>query len=102
MENNRFRRSVLAIAAVAGSMGLAAHAQADTDAPFAVEDLGSGYLLADGHGAEGKCGEGKCGATDEDKADAEGKCGEGKCGAADGPKEGAEGKCGEGKCGGAG
>ncbi|MEA2078569.1 MAG: hypothetical protein U9P00_01695 [Pseudomonadota bacterium] len=58
--------------------------------PFSMQDLDSGYMVADNQ--EGKCGEGKCGG----KKEAEGKCGEGKCG---GKKE-AEGKCGEGKCGG--
>jgi uncharacterized low-complexity protein len=65
------------------------------DNPFAMADLDSGYMLADGHkGEEGKCGEGKCGEKGE-----EGKCGEkgeeGSCG-----EKGEEGKCGEGKCGG--
>jgi uncharacterized low-complexity protein len=41
-----------------------------TDNPFALQSLGSGYMVA---GMEGKCGAGKCGA---------GKCGVGKCGAA--------------------
>lgn len=49
--------------------------------PFALNDLSSGYMVAE----EGKCGEGKCG-----EKEGEGKCGE--------EKEG-EGKCGEGKCG---
>ena len=66
------------------------------DNPFAMNDLGSGYMqVADNH--EGKCGEGK---------KKEGKCGEGKCGegkkkegkCGEGKKK--EGKCGEGKCGG--
>ena len=65
------------------------------DNPFAMNELSSGYMLADAH-AEGKCGEGKCG--EGKKADKEGKCGEGKCG--EGKKAEKEGKCGEGKCGG--
>jgi len=78
-------------------------AQADAN-PFAVTELGSGYMVA--ANAEGKCGEGKCGGaekerTKEEKA-GEGKCGEGKCGAkneaSDSEKKGGEGKCGEGKC----
>lgn len=40
------------------------------DNPFALQDLGSGYMVA---GMQGKCGAGKCGA---------GKCGIGKCGVA--------------------
>ncbi|HDP89858.1 MAG TPA: hypothetical protein ENN42_07880 [Thioalkalivibrio sp.] len=76
-------------AAFAGSMaGQAVAADAN---PFALTDLGGGYMVADNH-AEGRCGEGKCGGTmtqDQEKTQ-EGKCGEGKCG---------EGKCGEGKCG---
>ena len=107
MENRRFCHSVLAIGASAVAVALSvappasAGTPAESDALFTVEDLGSGYLLADGHGAEGKCGEGKCGAAEDGKTEAEGKCGEGKCGAAEGTKESAEGKCGEGKCGGA-
>jgi uncharacterized low-complexity protein len=83
--------------------------------PFAAQELGSGYNLANfnSHGDgdhEGKCGEGKCGEKDAaegkcgegkcgEKDAAEGKCGEGKCGEKDAKKD-AEGKCGEGKCGG--
>lgn len=71
--------------------------------PFAVNQLESGYQVADKH-ADGKCGEGKCG---EGKCggekDAEGKCGEGKCGEGKcGGEKTSEGKCGEGKCGGEG
>ena len=55
--------------------------------PFALNDLSSGYMVAE----EGKCGEGKCG-----EKEGEGKCGEGKCGEG---KDKGEGKCGEGKCG---
>lgn len=86
-------KTALGLAIISGSLAapLAAHA----GNPFVINDLGSGYQVADNH-AEGKCGEGKCG---EGSKDAEGKCGEGS-------KEG-EGKCGgemtkdnEGKCGG--
>jgi len=82
--------------------------------PFAMNQLSSGYVVADSH--EGKCGEkkaeeGKCGASKkaeegkcgEKRKAHEGKCGEGKCGAS---KKAKEGKCGaskkakEGKCGG--
>ena len=68
--------------------------------PFSMNELSSGYMMAD---AEGKCGdkgemkdesEGKCG--DKEDTSAEGKCGEGKCGE---KREAHEGKCGEGKCG---
>ncbi|MGQ0384696.1 MAG: HvfA family oxazolone/thioamide-modified RiPP metallophore [Gammaproteobacteria bacterium] len=67
-------------AALATSLAAAGTAQASS---FAVNALGSGYMLAAGeHGGgdkakEGKCGEGKCGGDKK----AEGKCGEGKCGA---------------------
>lgn len=53
-----------------------------TENPFAVQELQSGYSLADNHGAddmEGKCGEGSCG-DEEEKSEREGKCGEGTCG----------------------
>jgi uncharacterized low-complexity protein len=63
--------------------------------PFAMQDLGKGYQVAQKH-MDGKCGgdkakDGKCGG---DKKDAKGK--DGKCG---GEKKGKDGKCGEGKCG---
>jgi uncharacterized low-complexity protein len=71
------------------------------DNPFAMTELPGGYMVADSHAAEGKCGEGM-------KKDMEGKCGEGmkqgmdegmKKGMDEGMKKGMEGKCGEGKCG---
>jgi len=60
------------------------------DNPFQMNELSSGYMVAEG---EGNCGEGKCG--DKGEGEGEGKCGEGKCG----DKGEGEGKCGEGKCG---
>jgi uncharacterized low-complexity protein len=83
-------RNLIATAAVAGALTLGAAAQAAGN-PFAMTDLGRGYVVADNHGktAEGKCGEGKCGTkTKDEKKDKdakkdktmEGKCGEGKCG----------------------
>jgi uncharacterized low-complexity protein len=86
-------------AALLGAVGMA------NAGSFALNDLGTGYMLTGDKAAEGKCGEGKCGEKKAEgacgekakaegacgeKAKAEGKCGEGKCG---------EGKCGEGKCG---
>ncbi len=91
----KFSRKPLAVAlgtAFAATLGASSLAHAETS-PFAVQDLGSGYLLladaadsaapaepapdaaapaADAGAQSGKAGEGKCG---------EGKCGEGKCGA---------------------
>jgi len=56
--------------------------------PFAMNDLGNGYMqVAE---KEGKCGAGT-------KSPKDGKCGEGKCG--EGKKDAKDGKCGEGKCG---
>ncbi|MEX1994082.1 MAG: hypothetical protein WD929_05425 [Steroidobacteraceae bacterium] len=102
MSNRVLRKPVaLAIgAALATSIAAAGVAQASS---FAVNALGSGYMLSAGDPpaggekpAEGKCGEGKCGADKKGEGKCgEGKCGEGKCGA---DKKG-EGKCGEGKCG---
>jgi len=70
-----------------------AHAEGN---PFGMVEYGGGYMVADAHKAEGKCGEGKCGEGKE----AEGKCGEGKCGEGKEAKsKEAEGKCGEDKCG---
>ena len=77
---------------LAAAVGTAQAGMSVDQSPFAIQDLGNGYMLADSH-MEGKCGEGKCGG----KKEAEGKCGEGKCG---GDKAKKEGKCGEGKCGG--
>ena len=55
--------------------------------PFAMNDLGHGYMqVADSK--DGKCGAGK----KEEAKEKEGKCGEGKA-------KSTEGKCGEGKCG---
>ena len=81
--------------------------------PFSMNELSSGYMIAEGEGTcgdmggeastggtetkaeEGKCGEGKCG---EKRKAHEGKCGEGKCGAnkEESADKGAEGKCGAG------
>jgi uncharacterized low-complexity protein len=59
--------------------------------PFAMQDLGKGYQVAQKH-MDDKAKDGKKDAKGKD-----GKCGEGKCG---GDKKGKDGKCGEGKCGG--
>jgi len=69
--------------------------------PFSMNELASGYMVAEG--------EGTCGAMDETATKNEeststeatakaedGKCGEGKCGE---KRKAHEGKCGEGKCG---
>jgi len=63
------------------------------DNPFAMTDLGSGYMQVADKGKEGKCGEGK----KEETKKQEGKCGEGKCGEGKAKPKDAEGKCGEGK-----
>jgi uncharacterized low-complexity protein len=76
---------------LAAAIGTAQAALPVDQSPFAIRDVGSGYMLAESH-VEGKCGEGKCGG----KKESEGKCGEGKCGG----NKTTEGKCGEGKCGG--
>jgi uncharacterized low-complexity protein len=92
-------------AALTGGLLAAGTANAAAN-PFALSEMGSGYMQM----AEGKCGgnkaeEAKCGGKAEEakcggKAE-EAKCGgkaeEAKCGAK--PKA-EEGKCGEGKCGG--
>ena len=87
------------------ALGLAGGSAAQADAnPFAVTELGSGYMVA--ANAEGKCGgaeksgEGKCGGSD--KSEKRDKATEGKCAAkkdgGEADKKGGEGKCGEGKC----
>jgi uncharacterized low-complexity protein len=102
------KKSALTLAigsAFAVSMTAVPTAQAENN-PFAMQQLQTGYMLAqadtakDTKAPEGKCGgakakDGKCGGA---KAK-DGKCGEGKCGGAK-PKA-KDGKCGEGKCGGA-
>jgi len=85
--SNRVLKKPVALAIGAALMTSLATAGAAHASLFAVNALGTGYMLAAGDAAgdekpaEGKCGEGKCGADKK----AEGKCGEGKCG---------EGKCG--------
>jgi uncharacterized low-complexity protein len=91
IKSNNTMKAAISMALLSGTLGVAATAVAGEN-PFAINELPSGYQLAEGD-MEGKCGEGKCG---EGKKDGEGKCGEGKCG--EGDKDG-EGKCGEGKCG---
>lgn len=97
MKRNKTALSLAVGSAFAASMLSLPAAQADNN-PFAMQQLQSGYLLADNHAKpkEGKCGEGKCGGKKDAKAK-DGKCGEGKCGGA----KAKDGKCGEGKCGGA-
>ncbi len=73
--------------AVGGALALSVSTTsfAETENPFAIKSLSSGYQVADNQakGTEGKCSEGKC---------AEGKC-------AGDPTKAKDGKCGEGKCG---
>ena len=76
----------------AALLSLTLTANASSDNPFGLQELGADYQMTIAMSNESKCGEGKCGGTKP----AEGKCGEGKCG---GTKP-AEGKCGAGKCGG--
>ncbi|HSR63246.1 MAG TPA: hypothetical protein VLN56_07565 [Gammaproteobacteria bacterium] len=93
MSNKSKLKPVAAVLGTTFVVSMAASPVANAaDNPFQMNELSSGYMIADSH--EGKCGdkgeEGKCG----DKGE-EGKCGEGKCG----DKKESEGKCGEGKCG---
>lgn len=64
-------------------MGAGAVANA-AENPFGVQELQSGYNLADNSAEgdmEGKCGEGSCGEDkDKSKGEREGKSGEGTCG----------------------
>lgn len=86
------KKSALTLAigsAFAVSLTAVPTAQAENN-PFAMQQLQSGYLVADNHmGQDAKAKEGKCGdmsAKSKDKMKAtdkkmpEGKCGEGKCG----------------------
>ena len=105
MKSNSFKPLAAALGASMLATALAPAVSA-AENPFALNELRSGYQLAqaettegtdskpaegtDSKPAEGKCGEGKCGGD---------KPGEGKCG---GAAKAHEGKCcGEGKCGGA-
>ena len=104
MKSNSFKPMAAALGASMLATALAPAVSA-AENPFALNELKSGYQLAqaettDSKPAEGKCGEGKCGGgkmgedKGGDKTGTEGKCG--------GAAKGAEGKCcGEGKCGGA-
>ena len=78
---------------LAGALAIGA-AQANGN-PFAMQDLGKGYQVAQKHGGEAdKAKDAKCGG--DMKKDAKGK--DAKCG---NEKKMKDGKCGEGKCGGA-
>jgi len=86
--------SVFAVSLVAAPVANAA------SNPFGMQQLNSGYLVADAKAADGKCGdkkaaEAKCG--DKKAAEAkkkDGKCGTGKCGAKKDAKA-HDGKCGD-------
>ncbi|MBA6419541.1 HvfA family oxazolone/thioamide-modified RiPP metallophore [Pseudomonas neustonica] len=78
---NKFNTAMLTLGVTLVSAGVSVNA---AENPFAVQELQSGYNVADNHGEgdmEGKCGEGSCGEEkEESKSEAEGKCGEGTCG----------------------
>ncbi len=61
-------RKLIATAAMAGALTLGATVQA-AENPFAMTDLGRGYVVADNQTKmpEGKCGEGKCGTKTKDE-----------------------------------
>ncbi len=95
------KKSALTLAigsAFAVSLTAIPTAQAENN-PFAMQQLQSGYLVADNHmgkdgkAMEGKAMEGKCGGAKEKDMKAK----DGKCGNKAKMKDG---KCGEGKCGG--
>ena len=68
-------RKLIATAAMAGALTLGATVQA-AESPFAMTDLGRGYVVADNQTKmpEGKCGEGKCGTkTKDEKKDKDAK-----------------------------
>ncbi len=87
------KKTVLTTAiGLAGALAFGAVNAAEN--PFAMQDLGKGYQVADKH-MDGKCGgdkkkDGKCGG--DMKKGKDGKCGN--------EKKMKDGKCGEGKCGG--
>lgn len=91
----------LALGAALGASGIAMAGEHNSNNPFAMQSLDSGYMLAQSD----KAGEGKCGSEAKQKTN-EGKCG----GQKKAPKQTSEGKCGgqkqqpkqagEGKCGG--
>jgi len=93
--NHKKTALTLAIgSAFAASLTTIPAAQAG-NSPFAMQQLQSGYMVADSHmSKDGKAKEGKCGGKKEEEMKAK----EGKCGNTAKMKDG---KCGEGKCGGA-
>ena len=96
MSKKSFNPLALTIgAALLGSVGIASAAS------FALNDLGTGYMLVGDEApaktkAEGKCGEGKCGAAKKAAEAKAAAAGNGTAAAA-GDKAKAEGSCGEGK-----
>ncbi len=98
------------LSGLAASNAQASETTTQTDNPFTLTELSSGYLQvaeSDDKGSgmkmkDGACGEGKCGSsmmkTNEDKT-VEGKCAGNKPMPKTDDKKGMEGKCGEGKCG---
>lgn len=99
----KLEKKILAAAVGAGLAGAIAVSGVAQANPFAVKDLGTGYMVADAHGAK-KAQDGKCGGQKEKDAKcggakpADAKAKDGKCGGAK-PAKSKEGKCGEGKCG---
>lgn len=92
--------TLVAGAAFAATLA-AAPVHADIN-PFSVSTLTSGYMVADGKDAEGKCGsnktvtEAECGAN-KAAAALQTKAKEGECGANKAPAKVAEGECGANK-----
>lgn len=99
------RKNTLSLAigttALVGSLTATVIVAADTN-PFAFNDLGNGYMVADKSKKDGSCGESKCGDNKPaKKAKKDGSCGESKCGdkKAEKVKKSKDGSCGESKCG---
>lgn len=106
MKNRKTTISLaLGATALIGTMAASAMVTADGN-PFAFNDLGHGYMVADAGSKakkDGSCGESKCGDKKPiKKLSKDGSCGESKCGdnkAKQAPKKSKDGSCGESKCG---
>ncbi|HEY5601748.1 MAG TPA: hypothetical protein VIM41_01440 [Gammaproteobacteria bacterium] len=81
------RKNALSLAigttALVGALAATPIIAADSN-PFAFNDLGNGYMVADADTGkakkDGSCGESKCGDKKAEKAKKDGSCGESKCG----------------------
>ena len=61
MKNHKHTTIALSVCTtLVTAMSTAQAGLSNKQSPFAMQDLGAGYMVAESH-VEGKCGEGKCG-----------------------------------------